>query len=461
MSLTSRVKAAAMRWVSGGSSTWSAFVGRGKINYTREVGDVLGSSIVAATLGWIARNFPEAPLRVRVRDKEGEYQSTTDVGVVRMLSLLDSPNAYWSGALLWMATLLDFWGHGNAVWLKIRGGPGGAITELWWLPWGTLSPKGSETEYITHYIYKPDGTKEIRIAPEDVVHFRFGIDPENVKVGRSPLSSVIREIYTDAEAANYTAALLTNMGVPGLIIAPEGDARIEKDDAETMKKKAAQTFSGDGRGNTMVLSGAVKVTTLSFSPEQMNLRALRQIPEERVTGVTGVPAIVAGMGAGLARSTFSNFAEAREAGWEECLIPTGRLLSAQIKVQLLPEFVFDATPFLADFDPSEVRPLQEDQNKVWDRAGAALARGAITLATYNNMVGLPVAKDGSDRVYLRPFNVVEVPEDRDERETPETEPLEESTGGEPEEPDTGTEETAPVEPGQESTNGRTPAAARS
>lgn len=463
MHLGARLKAVAMRFSGSGRAAWSVFVGRSRIDYVREVGDVLGSSIVAATLGWIARNFPEAPLRVRVRDKEGELQSTTDVGVLRMLALIESPNPFWTGPLLWMATLLDYWAHGNALWVKIRGGPGGAITELWWLPWGTVTPKGTDTEYLTHYIYKPDGNREIRIEPKDVIHFRFGIDPADIRQGRSPLSSVLREIFTDHEAAAFTAALLRNMGVPGMIISPDEDnATIDPDGAAAIKKKATQSFGGDNRGEPMVLSGKVKVTTLSFSPQQMDLSALRRIPEERVTGVTGVPAIVAGMGAGLARSTFANFAEAREAGWEENLIPTGRLLSAQVRLQLLPEFVFDAAPFVADFDTTDVRPLQEDQNKVWERAGNAVSKGAITLATYNNMVGLPVAKDGSDRVYLRAFNIVEVPEDRDDRIENETAPEEESTppeGNEPEEPDT--EETAPVEPGIESRNGATAASARS
>lgn len=194
------VKALAIAFAGGATGAWSVLIGRSRIDWAREVPDPLTNSIVAATLGWIARNFPEAPFRIREYDPEGEPSTTRDSGALRLVSLLRNPNPYFSGVLLWMATVLDFWAHGNAVWLKVRGGPGGAITELWWVPWGMIKPKWPTDgrTYISHYIYKPD-TREIRVEVEDVVHFRFGIDPGNVRVGKSPLSSIIREVFTDDE----------------------------------------------------------------------------------------------------------------------------------------------------------------------------------------------------------------------------------------------------------------------
>jgi HK97 family phage portal protein len=445
-------KALTMAFSGALSSGWSVFVGRSRIDFEREVGDPLGNSIVAATLGWIARNFPEAPFRVRQYDAEHEPQATQDVGAVRMMALLRKPNPFFSGILLWMATILDFWAHGNAVWLKVRGGPGGAITELWWVPWGMIKPKWptNGSEYISHYIYKPE-SREIRVEVEDVVHFRFGLDPDNIRIGRSPLKSIIREVYTDDEAAQFSATLLKNLGVPGLVVSPDDDSIIDPEGATSIKRKVQETFGGDKRGEPMVLSAKSKIMVLSFSPQQMNLKDLRRVPEERVSGVTGVPAIVAGLGAGLDRSTFANFEEARAAGWEENIIPSQDILASQLEVQLLPEFVANPDDFLPDFDVSEVRVLQEDQNKLWERAGAALAKGAITLATFNQIVGLPVAKDKSDRVYLRPFNVVEVPENPNDREENEEEPEADSTPPNPEE----LPEIVPVD-GSTNGNGRVP-----
>lgn len=434
MSILGRVraglKAFTMTFSGRGTSLWSAFLGRTKYDYAAAVGDGTGNSIVAATLGWIARNFPEAPLRVREKDDQGEWTATDDVGANRMIDLLRRPNAYMSGVLLWMATIVDFWVHGNAFWVKVRGGPGGAVTELWWLPWGLVEPKWPKdgSEYLSHYVYKPDAMREVRIEPEDAVHFRYGMDPENIRVGRSPLTTIIREVFTDDEAANFSASLLRNLGVPGVVISPDDDeAILDENAANSIKANFADRFGGDNRGEPLVIGGKVKVQVLSFSPQQMDLKALRRLPEERVSAVTGVPAIVAGLGAGLDRSTFANFAEAREAGWEENLIPTQRILSAQIDTQLLGDFVEDVQRFLTDFDTTEVRVLQEDQNALWQRAGDAASKGLITLATFKQQVGLPVDED-TDRIYLRAFNVVAVPEEeqlpQEEEGTPTAEEVE-------------------------------------
>lgn len=429
------VKAFRMAFQGRGSSLWSAFVGRTSYDYAREVGDGTRNSIVAATLGWIARNFPEAPVRIRERGDDGEWTTTEDVGALRLVDLLRKPNAYFSGVLLWMATIVDFWTTGNAVWLKVRGGPGGAVTELWWIPWGLIKPKWPEdgSTFLSHYEYKPDSGRTIRIDPRDVVHFRYGIDPDNIRVGKSPLTTVIREVFTDDEAANFSASLLRNLGVPGVVISPaDSDAYIGDTDADALKANFKERFGGDNRGEPLVTSGKVNVQVLSFSPQQMNLKDLRRVPEERVSAVTGVPAIVAGLGAGLDRSTFANFGEAREAGWEENLIPTQRILSSQIDLQLTPDFVADPARFLVDFDITEVRVLQEDQNAIWTRAREAASAGLITLATYKQQIGLPVDEE-KDRVYLRAFNVVVVPED----EEPEEDPQEEGTPTEEEVQDPG------------------------
>jgi hypothetical protein len=100
------------------------------------------------------------------------------------------------------------------------------------------------------------------------------------------------------------------------VISPDDTESVLDDPgANAIKANFRERFGGDNRGEPLVISGKVKVQVLSFSPQQMDLTALRRVPEERISGVTGVPAIVAGLGAGLDRSTFANFGEAREAGF--------------------------------------------------------------------------------------------------------------------------------------------------
>lgn len=371
-----------------------------RFDYLREVGDGTRSSTVVAPLEWIGRNFPAAVPTLWKQEAEGEEKQPDHP----MLRLLSRPNPYYSGATNWAAVITDWFADGNGYMLVIEdllGQP----AELWWAPASTMTPKGTEEQFITHYEYRPNGIA-IRVEPENVIHFRNGIDPDDPRKGRSPLRSVLREVFTDDEAANFTASLLKNMGVPGLVISPDGDYTMTPEEASAAKDHVQANFSGDKRGEPLVTSGKTKVQPFGFSPKDLSLKDLRRIPEERVTAVLGVPAIVAGLGAGLERSTFSNFSEAREAAYEECIIPTQRLIAEEIRFQLLPKF--EADPYLCrfEFDTSGIRVLQEDKDKTSTRLGQQVKDGIITVAEARRELGRDA--DETDEVYLRPYSAIEV-----------------------------------------------------
>lgn len=380
---------------------------RTRFDYLREVGDGTGSSTVMAPLMWIARTFPEAPLAVWKADDQGVEERVLDHPLLR---LMRRPNPFYGGAVLWMATLVDWNVDGNAYWIKIRN-RAGRVVEVWWAPHWTVEPKGDEQTFITHYEYRPGGanTTAMRLPVEDVVHFRFGLDGDDPRKGRAPLKSVLREVFTDDEAANFTASLLRNMGVPGLLVSPDTERPPSPDDVTEVKAYIRERFSGDGRGEALVMSAPTKIQQFGFSPEQLLLKELRRIPEERVTAVLGVPAIVAGLGAGLDRSTFSNFSEAREAAYEQTIIPTQGTLAEDIWFQLLPDFQpqDDIWMTRVGFDLSRVRVLQPDQDRLVQRLDVAVRGGWATRADGRRGMGWPVDEQRDD-VFLIPLNVAEV-----------------------------------------------------
>ncbi len=386
---------------------------RSSFDYAREVGDGTGSSAVMASLLWICRTFPEAPAALFQELDSGQEQQ---VRRHRMLRLLARPNLFYSGPILWMATLLDWNVDGNAYWLKLRNGAG-ALSELWWAPQWTMEPKGDSTTLITHYEYRTDYGAPVEIAPEDVVHFRFGLDPDDTRKGYSPLKSVLREVFTDDEAANFTASLLRNMGIPGLLLSPEGEREPTEEDVAATKAYIADVFGGDKRGAPLVMSGPTRVAQFGFSPEQLLLRELRRIPEERVSAVLGVPAIVAGLGAGLERSTFTNMSEAREMAYESNIIPTQRILAEDLRFQLLPDFEQDPFAWRVGFDLSQVRVLKDDEDKLLRRFDVGYRGGWVMRTEARRAIGLPVDEE-RDNVYLVPLNVAEVSADGSARPVP-------------------------------------------
>lgn len=411
------VKAFQMRFGKNTYNSWQW--GRSYTERARDqkIGQGLGSSVVVAPLAWIQRNIPDAPLRLRKKSgKEFTDVDPSDSGPGALLTVWNDPNEYYDSRTMMKALAADYKTTGNAFLIKIRSG-GGRWTSSWWAPSWSMKPRWPESglEFISFWEYNIDGQPQ-RIETDDVIHFRDGIDPKNSRLGFCAFASLVREVFTDEEASTFTAALLSNLGVPGVVISPAAAAMGSGSrgvilDAKAVKKAFGETFGGENRGDAMVLTAPTDVHVMSFNPQQLTLRDLRKIPEERVTGVFGVPAIVSGLGAGLDRSTFANFGEAREAGYEEGLIPLQNDFASVLRKFGLTEFASDIKSFVVDFDLSEVRVLQEDQNKLWTRGMAALAGGGITRRRFKEIIGEEPEDGDLDDVYYIPVSTVITPVD--------------------------------------------------
>lgn len=396
-----------------GRAWGSVLLARTRIDYRAEIGDPATNSIVGAVVGWIARNLPQSPIRI-------VHEGTTDVayqpgptGPGAMLRVLENPNPYYSGLLQMMATIVDHHCWGNAYWIKERS-PAGRVIRLWWVPQHMMEPRwpaDDPTVFIGWYEYKVDG-RIFTLEPADVVHFRYGIDPRNPRKGLSPLASLFREIFTDDEAANFTASLLRNLGVPGVVLSPSNTTGplTQKQDPEQVKAKFMEKFSGDRRGEPLILTAPTDVKVLSFNPQEMELRQLRRIPEERISANLGVPAGVAQLGAGLDRNTFTNYGEGNVAAYTQGVIPKQQLMAADLDRQLLPDFAGnEAVALDVWFDWTKAPAMQSATEAIWKRLADAATKGLITRADFKRGTGQVVSE--ADRVYILPNNYAILPVD--------------------------------------------------
>ena len=378
---------------------------RTSINYAREVTPE-ANSIVIACVRWVQRVYSEAPLMLQewLPDK-GEWE---DHRRDEVLDLLDHPNHFYSGTTLSKATVADWMLTGNAYWLIVRNIMGKPV-ELWWAPQSAMEPKGDPVDpkvFIDHYDYSPGGGAPIKIRVEDVVHFRDGMDPTNPRKGLSALRSLMREIFTDDEAANMTSSLLRNMGIPGVVMSPKVGA-IQPDVAERIKSAYMEKFSGDKKGEPLVLQGDMNVQAFGFSPEQMQLRNLRGIPEERITAVMGVNAAVVGLGAGLATTKVgATLKEYREEAFESTIIPMYREMALEETHQLLSSFR-DTKKWRLVHDLTKIRVLQEDEEKRAGRITNLVTQGLLKVSEGRRALGWPVEPE--HEIYLRPANLRQIP----------------------------------------------------
>lgn len=358
--------------------------GTSRRNFADVVGDGRGNSIVVSVIDAIATAFTEPPLIVIETKSDGTEEEVPNHPLTLMLR---RPNRYFGGSLLRRAVVADRAFTGNGYLYKMRSGAGRPVG-AWYIPSWMIEPKwpqtSGNTEFISYYEYTVDGRK-YQLPTEDIIHFRYGIDPDNPRKGLSPLYSVLREIFTDNEATNYVATILYNLGIPGLVIRPK-EGTINKDQAEQVKEMTMQKFSGDRRGEPLVLGGAADVSVISFSPNELNVDKINSLSEERISAVFGAPAIIVGLGAGLEHSIYNNFHEARSAFWEKSVIPQGQIMCEDLDAQLLGDFS-DTARFRVAFDLSTVRALQDNQNDLFTRVDRAVAGGWYTVNEARELTG--------------------------------------------------------------------------
>lgn len=352
---------------------------------------------------WIQRAFSEAPFGVW-RDIKDEPEEIVDHP---MTKLIETPNGFYGNDQLWMASLFSWCITGNVYWTKIRNGANKPV-ELWYIPPWLIEPKwplDRRDVFISHYEYNPGG-ETIILPPEDVIHFRHGFDPNNLRLGVSPIQSVIREVWSDDEASNFVASLLRNGGVPGVIVTPK-EGSVMGVDIDAVKEYFREMFTGDRRGEPLALTGPTDVHQFGFNPQQLDLSSVRNTAEERVCALLGIPAAVVGFGSGLeATKVGATMSEMRKLAWMNGIIPLQKIFAGTLDNQLLPDFTTTTAGVFSQFDNEKVVALQEDRNDLFKRADVGIKGGWLTVAAGKRMVGMEALP--GDEVYLRSIATVEI-----------------------------------------------------
>lgn len=374
-------------------------------DWVAEAGDLSLNSIVAISTRWYLTNFSQASFIVVRVDKDQKVEVDNDI----TLLLKDPMNGTIAPSVVFGNFIQDYLLTGNAYFRKIRG-IGNSVIALEYLPSDMVRPIGTSKVSITNYVYSTQG-QEYSITKEDIIHWKFGRNTTDIRLGQSPINSVLREIAADNQASSTAYGLIKNGAIPSLIIGPDANEQavdLSPDDARQIKKKLKEDFAGDQAGGIAVMSGAYKMDRVSFSPAELDLSEIRRLPEERIPAALGLNALVLGLGAGLDRSTYSNYQEAQQQAWEDGMIPMLDSLCEILTISLLPEF----NPKPGDevsYDISTVKALKEDVYANAERAALLFEKGIITRADAKRMINVePDAED--EDFYFGALSIVPEPQ---------------------------------------------------
>ncbi len=364
--------------------------------------DATKNTVAMSCFHWALRNIHQARPEVVAISRDGQEVTNANHPAAELIRkpqalIKQDQRSILTGRLLHEALVYGRIFVGNTYILKVKNASG-LVIGLDLLPWGSVNPVGvrGQSGVISHYdVLTSKGM--VKHAPEDIIHDRVGIDERNMLIGVSPLVSAMRLILTDNEIAVYLQGVMKSPN-PRLMISPK-DAMSTPDatEADFLAEKFTQKSSRDRAGGAIVPTFPVDVTPFSFSPDQMAIDIVNKLPEERITALLGIPAIVAGIGAGLDRSTYSNMKEAREAATEEFLLPNWEMMGELFTDNLMPHY--DPSGMLSiRYNTSNVRSLQEDSDKKHERVRADFRDNIINLAEAREALG-KTPNQGDEKIW--------------------------------------------------------------
>jgi HK97 family phage portal protein len=367
-------------------------------DWSRIAGDLGLNGVVASAIDWYVRNYPQAtPKYYRPVDSQ-QAEPVEDHPVIKLMA---QPDPMIMGSLFWSWVIQDYKLFGNTYLRKIRSTTRGVVTALQFLPQDMVRPVGNGVNPLTHYIYTTDG-RSFDIPVSDIIHIRYNRDPQDIRLGRSPVMAVLREIATDNTASTTAYGLLANGAMPSLIVGPDAKDQtvdISMDDARQVKRQLHEDLTGDGSGGIVVMTGAYKLDRVSLTPSELALDSVRRVPEERICSALGINPMVLGLGSGLERSTYSNYERAQQAAWEDGMVPLLRTLADAITADLLPEYPETQEGDFVQYDLETVRALADDLAAEAERAERLYKAGIIDRAEAKRIAGLEAVPEDEGQLH--------------------------------------------------------------
>lgn len=359
-------------------------------------------AVVVACIDAIARDVSAAPLRV-YRDDDGQPQEEPK-HPARVV--IREPNPGMSESEFWFYVVSMAAATGFCVIEKVRSGAGRPV-ELWPLvsPWIKVKP---QSQAMPDWEYRVPGNDPWLLKAEDVIVVTYRPDMYAGFTGRSPLSSLRRELAIDDQITDFLNVLLERGGVPplGLKARPQGEGKtipkFSQAEADMYTDQFAQKYGGTRNWGKPVFLGGFEVEKIGLDLGEMLFPDVREYIELHVCTAFGVPAGMIGTAAGLARNTYSNAETDVAKYYSGTISPLWSRLDGAFTRGLLREYD-PAGTLEMDFDVSDVAALQDDEEPRWQHSVQALSAGLITLNQAQSEVGLPGFGANGEVLYL-PFS---------------------------------------------------------
>jgi hypothetical protein len=427
-----------------GTGAWSSFRRSGDYDYSRDVGILWMNSVVRICLAWIGDNIPSAQLKVGRQIGRGKRKGEWVENLTHPASkMFRRPCPVYTARETWTAISAGYKVDGNAYLIKVRDGEDHP-TEMWWVAnhQVQVNASGDPRRPVAYYRVSGPGSEHKDYSPDDVIHFRDGLDPLNPIMGLSRLKAHLRSIAGMNNGDLITAAILKNAHA-GWIISPKSGGPMEfefVDEANLLRARdqIQHGLSGGNTGKGEAINFPLDFLRTGMGPEELGLDRVLDRPEAMICAALGVNPLVLGLPSGRDSRTYSNIAEARRGAWEDAIIPMQDAIADTLEYSLLYLNDPQTGDLIGEFgdpeglqvwwDRSEVAALQEDAAERWTRAVGGFESDLVKRNEARTLMNQPPLDDSEgghlfkSDLYTPPPPVVAEVEPEPEAE-PEPEPV--------------------------------------
>ena len=236
---------------------------------------------------------------------------------------------------------------------------------------------------------------------EQVLHLRFAnyewdIDGRQ-NYGMSPIKAAARITQVNNDGVTSLAKAFQNQGAVG-IFSFDGDVELNEEQIQQLEERYRTKYQGaDKNGTPMWVGNNLIWTKLGVDPVDLAIIESQKWSVAQICNVFKVPAVLIMNES----STYNNMKEAREALWEENLIPELK----QVKDQLNNYFGQYFPDVQIDFDLSDIGVLQENEREKVDYLKTA---DFLTINEKRELMGYEPIADGD--TLLIPANLLPIGE---------------------------------------------------
>jgi len=296
------------------------------------------------------------------------FRGDVEVTESPLLDLIENPNPL-QGRAEYLTALMGFYMlSGNAYQEKVR--TTGEPRELYVLRSDRMKVIPSNTGAPAGFEYDMNGRKvrwdaDPETLESDVWQIKT-FNPVNDWYGMSPVEAAAYAVDQHNEAMKWMQSLLQNSARPSGALVSQNDSPLSDDQYNRLKSSLEEMYQGgDNAGRPMLLEGGLDWKEMGLSPVDMGIIEQKNSSARDICLAFGVPPQLLGI---PGDNTYSNYAEARLAFWEDTVLPLLGCVYGAWNQWLVPDFG-EKLELRPDLD--QVPAIVEKRMALWAMADAS------------------------------------------------------------------------------------------